>query len=189
MRLESSQIYISMIYVSVGGFDTVGLVVENTWTCVESYIQEPILRFGHTAIRWKKYMYIFGGWDGVATLADLYAYDLEKKKWSEIKTKGQITPKGRYRHTSVATDRCMYVFGGIDQYQERFNDVIEFNFETSEWTRVVTIGTPPSPRTFHQAVYYNGHIYVMGGFDGWKRNDVYKILIDKSDLSDKPNNE
>jgi Kelch motif len=43
---------------------------------------------------------------------------------------------------------------------------------------VITIGNPPSSRTFHQSVLYNGTLYVMGGFDGMKRNDMYKIVLE-----------
>ena len=72
----------------------------------------------------------------------------------------------------------MFVFGGIDQYQEWFNDLHEFNFYTSTWSWIITVSNPPSARTFHQAIYFNGSIYILGGFDGWKWNDMYKILVD-----------
>jgi N-acetylneuraminic acid mutarotase len=83
----------------------------------------------------------------------------------------------------VASENSMFIFGGIDQQHERFNDILEFDFNTETWSNVVTEGTPPSPRTFHQALFYNGSIHIMGGFDGWKRNDMYKILIDNKDTS------
>ena len=73
----------------------------------------------------------------------------------------------------------MYVFGGIDQHQERFNDIHEFCYETNAWTRVVSIGTAPSPRTFHQSLFLNGYMYILGGFDGWKRSDMFRILIEQ----------
>lgn len=149
---------------------------DDTWECISSFVSEPKLRFGHTAVKIGNEMIVFGGWDGVTTLSDLFAFNFETKKWREIEADGEI--KGRYRHVSVASKTAMYVFGGIDQYTERFNDLYEF--QDNKWTKVITIGVPPSPRTFHQAVYFSGSIYIMGGFDGWKRNDMYKILIDRS---------
>lgn len=151
------------------------------WTQLENNIEEPRMRFGHTAVQWKHYIYIFGGWDGFTTLNDLYCYDITKEEWALIRTQDEV--KGRYRHSAVASDNSMFVFGGIDQQHERFNDILEFDFNTEVWSKVVTIGNPPSPRTFHQALYYTGCIYIMGGFDGWKRNDMYKILIDKKAVS------
>jgi hypothetical protein len=43
------------------------------------------------------------------------------------------------------------------------------------------VGNPPSARTFHQSVMSNGYLYVLGGFDGMKRNDMYRVLLDCSD--------
>lgn len=77
----------------------------------------------------------------------------------------------------------MFVFGGIDQFQERFNDLYEFVFFTNTWHKILTCGTPPTSRTFHQAVYCQGSIFILGGFDGWKRNDMYKIVVDDSGFS------
>jgi hypothetical protein len=44
------------------------------------------------------------------------------------------------------------------------------------WTRVVTRGTPPAPRHFHNTVVANNNLYVFGGYDGhaW-RNDVVAL--------------
>jgi tRNA wybutosine-synthesizing protein 3 len=111
-------------------------------------VVEPKLRFGHSAVVHKSFMYVFGGWDGHITLSDLTMFDLEKNVWVvPVGIAGCI--KGRYRHTALATDTSMFVFGGIDQKQERFNDIHEYVFETQTWVRLITVGNAPSPRTFH----------------------------------------
>lgn len=90
-------------------------------------LAEPKIRFGHTAVVYKHFMYIFGGWDGQVTLNDLSAFDLEKQIWLEPKNvSGQID--GRYRHTACATSRSMFVFGGINLALTRFDDIHEFDF-------------------------------------------------------------
>lgn len=77
------------------------------------YLNEPKLRFGHTAVVRKNCMYVFGGWDGKVTLNDLSMYDFERKLWFSLtNTKGVV--KGRYRHTASVTDTSMFIFGGID---------------------------------------------------------------------------
>ena len=38
--------------------------------------------------------------------------------------------EGRYRHSASHTKSAMYIFGGINQAQKRFNDLHEFIFET-----------------------------------------------------------
>jgi hypothetical protein len=93
-----------------------------------AFVSEPNIRFGHTAIVHKSLMYVFGGWDGTETLDHLNAYDLEKNVWLQFQgMKGNV--KGRYRHSACATQTSMFIFGGIDQNQERFNDINMFNFD------------------------------------------------------------
>ena len=48
--------------------------------------------------------------------------------------------------------------------------------ETNVWTRVVTRGTPPAPRHFHNTCVVNNSLYVFGGYDGtaW-RSDVVAL--------------
>jgi hypothetical protein len=58
-------------------------------------------------------MVVFGGWDGNVTLDDLGLFDFEQNVWIKfLSIKGSI--KGRYRHSAIATDRSMFIFGGID---------------------------------------------------------------------------
>mmetsp|Transcript_52553 Transcript_52553/g.81983 ORF Transcript_52553/g.81983 Transcript_52553/m.81983 type:complete len:186 (+) Transcript_52553:2-559(+) len=71
----------------------------------------------------------------------------------------------------------MFVFGGVDKRQARFADLCEFSFDTRSWSRVKTSGDPPSARTFHRAVMYGGCMHILGGFDGTRRNDMYKITL------------
>lgn len=77
----------------------------------------------------------------------------------------------------------MYIFGGINQGQKRFNDVNEFDFETQTWTRKIAIDQyEPTTRTFHQSVILglpnqDSWLYVLGGFDGQKTNDMYRMKV------------
>ena len=46
------------------------------------------------------------------------------------------------------------------------------------WRRVVVESLEaPSPRTFHKAVLHNNNMYIIGGFDGEKLNDIWKINL------------
>ena len=123
-------------------------------------------------------MYIFGGWDGQMTLNDLSIFDLNLHIWLQPKhITGSI--EGRYRHTSCATQQAMYVFGGINLALKRFNDIHEYNFESQTWTRRISLDISPTSRTFHQAVILNDQwLFVFGGFDGMKRNDLYRARVE-----------
>ena len=35
-------------------------------------------------------LYVFGGWDGVATLNDLWEYNIVSSSWKELRTEGEI---------------------------------------------------------------------------------------------------
>jgi len=47
------------------------------WDLIQDFIQEPKLRFGHTAVKIGSSMIIFGGWDGIATQNDLWDYNFQ----------------------------------------------------------------------------------------------------------------
>ncbi len=52
---------------------------------------------------------------------------------------------------------------------------------TREWTQLECTGEVPSQRSGHNAVMYNGAMYVFGGYDGSKRlNDLFKLDISTS---------
>lgn len=114
-------------------------------------------------------------------------------------------PAPRCAHTSVVLcDRLMVVFGGNDG-RGLFQDtwVLDLAPEVAvaaaakraaakpasgaklappqlEWSRAVTHGTPPSPRSGHTAVAYGSHTMILfGGGEGWGQqtfNDLYLLV-------------
>jgi len=134
-------------------------------------------RFGHSACVYHSEMFVMGGWNGHDTLDDLYEFSMTTSQWYSAPSRGDVPPS-RYRHSAVVYDGCcMFIFGGVDKRQARFADLCEFNFDSRSWARVKTFGDPPSARTFHRAVMYGGAMYILGGFDGARRNDMYRISI------------
>lgn len=150
----------------------------NKWTLVECE-SHPEPRFGHTAVVHRDRMLIFGGWDGHQTLGDLWSFSFTHRKWTRLVTSGHIAP--RYRHSATLCGSSLFVFGGVNKDQVRFADVYELNTSLRHWIRVETAGTVPSPRTFHRTILYEGFMYVFGGFDGVRRNDMYRLYL--QDLS------
>eukprot|EP00922_Rhytidocystis_sp_ex-Travisia-forbesii_P021443 GHVS01031400.1.p1 GENE.GHVS01031400.1~~GHVS01031400.1.p1 ORF type:complete len:874 (+),score=128.88 GHVS01031400.1:24-2624(+) len=139
--------------------------------------QSPTERFGHSAIMYDDSMYIFGGWDGHDTLNDLREFSTRTHQWMACSRMGRA-PCPRYRHSAVVYGCCMFVFGGVDKRQSRFSDLYEYNMDKGLWAFVRTFGDQlPSPRTFHCAVVYSGNMYVLGGFDGRRLNDMYCLAI------------
>ncbi|CAE7772860.1 Afg1l [Symbiodinium sp. CCMP2592] len=149
---------------------------EREWMQVTDTDNVPVGRFGHSAVVYQSGMFVFGGWDGHDTLDDLYEFSITTNQWYAVPGRGDVPPS-RYRHSAVVHGCCMFVFGGVDKRQARFADLCEFSFDTRSWSRVKTSGDPPSARTFHRACMYGGCMYILGGFDGTRRNDMYKIAL------------
>lgn len=87
-------------------------------------------------------------------------------------------PHNRYRHTAVVYNDAMYIFGGVDKTQTRYNDLHRFDFNTQVWEMIQCTGAIPSGRTFHVATVINDSLIITGGYDGSQRlNDAYAIYL------------
>lgn len=151
-------------------------IEEKEWCVIPCTDRTPLGRFGHSAVVYKQGMLMFGGWNGHDTLDDLCEFSVTTSQWYCVPGRGEVPPS-RYRHSAVCHGCCMFIFGGVDKRQARFADLCEFSFDSRSWSRVKFFGDPPSARTFHRAVMYGGCMYILGGFDGMRRNDMYKITL------------
>jgi N-acetylneuraminic acid mutarotase len=149
----------------------------NTWKPMPSEGSVPPSRFGHTCIVYNQSMYVFGGWDGHDTLDDLYQYSFGSKIWYELRKTQGIKPNPRYRHSCVLHESSLFIFGGVDKSQIRYNDLYEYNIDKREWVCKRTTGKCPSSRTFHRSVMHGEFMFVLGGFDGKRKNDLYSIKL------------
>lgn len=180
---HSCVVYEASLYI-FGGFDGRSRfqdlhqysIEDRSWQEVQTSSSTPMGRFGHTAVTYRTGMFVFGGWNGHDTLDDLYEFSITTSSWYSVPGRGEV-PSSRYRHSAAVYGCCMFVFGGVDKRQARFSDLCEFNFDSRSWSLVKTFGDPPSARTFHRACMYGGAMYILGGFDGVRRNDMYKIAI------------
>lgn len=71
----------------------------------------------------------------------------------------------------------MIVFGGVDTESMRYNELYSYEFDKRKWTLIQTNGEVPQPRTFHRAVNFNNIMYIVGGFDGTRLNDIHHIAL------------
>lgn len=134
-------------------------------------------RFGHTACSYENSMYLFGGWDGLKCLNDFYQYSFLTNIWYELKATSGEKPSARYRQEGIVYQNSLYIFGGVDDSQTRFNDLYQFYFERKEWRKIITSGCIPSPRTFHRLVNFENLLICVGGFDGERKNDLFFLSL------------
>ena len=116
--------------------------------------------------------------------------NLASNTWYDIKRIKGIRPQPRYRHSAVEINNKMIIFGGVDVEQQRylpslnnscrFNDVFSYDPEKHSWQVIQSQGDiQPQPRTFHRAVAFNNLMYILGGFDGTRLNDLHLIAFPK----------
>lgn len=76
----------------------------------------------------------------------------------------------------------MIVFGGLGDGGERFNDLSVLDLATLEWTKPVTAGVAPEPRSHHGAVLYGDKLIIFGGLSGLtaeRLNTVHILDLEK----------
>ncbi|KAK2962410.1 putative Tip elongation aberrant protein 1 [Blattamonas nauphoetae] len=110
------------------------------WSEIKVVGTKPPPREMHTAAKYQKYMYIFGGL-GDEIFSDLWEFEFATGQWTEIRP--MKAPNPRYRHSAVINGGSMYVFGGQDT-MTRLNDV----------------------QIQHRSIMYQGTMYCFGGHDG-----------------------
>lgn len=47
-------------------------------------------------------------------------------------------------------------------------------------------GKIPSSRTFHRALVFTDEMYILGGFDGKRQNDLHVIKLETEEASGRP---
>ncbi len=72
----------------------------------------PCQRSLHAGAVWRDYFIVFGGYDGIRRVNDLYAFSFKTNLWQSLSNIDAPSP--RDRHVAVVHDDHFYVFGGFD---------------------------------------------------------------------------
>eukprot|EP01112_Ceratiomyxa_fruticulosa_P019604 TRINITY_DN645_c0_g2_i1.p1 TRINITY_DN645_c0_g2~~TRINITY_DN645_c0_g2_i1.p1 ORF type:complete len:435 (-),score=42.07 TRINITY_DN645_c0_g2_i1:46-1305(-) len=85
--------------------------------------------------------------------------------WFEINPTGEL-PSKRYQHTASVIGKHIYIIGGQELPERRFDEIYRMDTESSEIVRITpTRGTPPRSAR-HTSVTIFNKIFMFGGFDG-----------------------
>lgn len=136
------------------------------WTKPASYLPP---RWGHTLVDFSHVLLLFGGFSG-QYLSDLWVYDLNLFKWSQIQLPN--TPEPRSHHSAVSfnpvkTQNCekMIVFGGKSKNNRVLGDLYELDWGLKRWRMIENKGNVPYPsgRSGHSANILLDELMVLYG--------------------------
>jgi N-acetylneuraminic acid mutarotase len=149
-------------------------------TAHDSLPGAPPPRSAHSAVVYKNEMYIFGGWNGHASLNDLYSLNLDTLVWRQIQSEG--APSKRRMHSAVVYKDKMYLFGGYDECRSAhsYNELCCFDFQTESWKIVPCGGRIPKGRSRAAATLLGNNMYIIGGWDRVSHfGEVQRLDLDK----------
>ena len=153
------------------------------WSALAPIGTPPSARFDNSAIYDPLHgrMLVFGGNDG-SYVNDLWGLALTGQSAWNLVIPAATMPRGHDSHTATydpVYDR-MLVFGGTDQ-SVNFNDVWQLSLAGNPgWSLFGPLGTPPSPRLGHSAIYdpVRDRLLVFGGWgSGTYHNDVWALSL------------
>jgi len=175
--VEGDNMYVFGGYSGTGYENSVMVYSFSTdkWAQMEAKGEVPAARSAHTSVVVGKSMIVFGGWNGAHCMNDMYELKLDTATWSKVAYTGEA-PCTRCSHGATVFEEwgksTMSVFGGYaiekagDTVNKGYlNDLYEFNFGTKVWTRTITTGTAPSPRSRFRMVAHKESIYLFAGWN------------------------
>lgn len=136
--------------------------------------------------------YIHGGLsNSTENNNEIWCFNFNKLEWKQIKPKSKLQPPNLDSHAGILYKNekghnIWVIFGGFvgGKYSEYWNQIIEFNFSTLEWSVPYTdkivfkAEKAPAPRGGHAMSLYKDDIYVFGGTDGEvKFSDLWKYSL------------
>jgi len=129
--------------------------------------KRPCCRFGYVSVTHNNNFILWGGFDGTDWLNDMYIFNFESSKWTEIEQLGTL-PSRRSCPAWAKDENFIYLHGGYDG-NERKDDFFSFCLDTCTWTQMPNRGNKPSPRYFHSCVLFENKLIMFGGYSGSRR--------------------
>jgi len=126
----------------------------------------PAAQIYHSSVYYNGYVYTFGG--GISTGPFLVDVNYAPVTNGTVGawTATQPLPVANRWHASIACNGFVYVIGGVDVGPTTTAEIRMASLNADGTVGSWTTTTPlPSARYGHSAVFHNGNIYVIGGFD------------------------
>ena len=155
-----------------------------SWTKIEPSSKAPQARDSHSAIIYNNSdMIIFGG-NGVSKkMDDLWNFNFNVKKWTEIsKNEKGIWPKPRDGHnTAVIYNKYMVIYAGLDDNDNVIQEIFLYEIEKKLWYECVVEGQPIQNKDGQSCCKIGDTLYLFGGQgpqDNEYSNDLFTVKFE-----------
>ena len=155
-----------------------------TWRCVQRYSSRangPCPRRSHKVVLRGNEMVLFGGRGAHGRLHDVFTLNLDTWVWTN-RTPSYVSgpaPVERAAHSCVLWGHRMIVFGGDYESREGcqsyLRDLWELDLDTWRWRELHPAGDVPTARLGHDAAVSGNSMYVFGGYQASRLNDMFVI--------------
>jgi hypothetical protein len=155
-----------------------------SWSKIEPYSKTPQARDSHSAIIYKNNdMIIFGGNGVSGKMNDLWNFNFNLKKWTEITNSGNVLwPKARDGHnTAVIYDKYMVIYAGLDDKDNVIQDIFLYEIEKKIWNQCEIQGCPIQDKDGQSCCKIGDVLYLFGGQgpkDDEYSNDLFMVKFD-----------
>ena len=180
----------------LGGSDNEGAVKNDVWKSTDGITWEQVdangsangsnapwsAREKHQVVSFNGVLWLLGGYDGIGNpgLKNDIWKSADGTTWTEVTTTGTKW-SARQSPQVVSFNNALWLLGGNDGFRK--NDIWKSTDGTT-WTQVDANGSsdvgdlnaPWNARETHQVVLSNNALWLLGGHDGTRRNDVWKSL-------------
>jgi hypothetical protein len=154
-------------------------IKNNKWKIYETKTKFPI--YGHSLVYDKECdsFYIYGGKYKDLLNKEIYKFSFEKNEFEKLEvknkthlsvmliTKGQEQrPCTRCFHTMSLINNELFVFGGIDEFNNKLDDIWSYNLSTNMWKHIECVGmfSNPTPKVGHtSSILREDQMLVFGG--------------------------
>jgi hypothetical protein len=141
------------------------LLQNSPWKCLQTPPSEtPGPRAAHSCEIIGKKLYLFGGWNGRKALNDIFMFNIETNKWTELEV-AVMKPGLRNNHATCTHGKYIYLHGGHNG-DTWLDDLYIFDSVNLIWNKINIIGDIPSARACHTLSRVDKKIYMFGGYDG-----------------------
>lgn len=157
-------------------------ISNSLWKQINNNITDITPLSGHSMSQINnKYICIFGGSNKGNFYNDLYIYTINEGTWTKEGDDSVNKPDKRIEHSQCSYNNSIYIYGGINQVGDYYNDLWKFDMSSYQWMKIEIENEVPKGRKGHSMILYKDTFLIFGGKTGLllEQNQFWKYDIKK----------